>query len=391
MEGLSSLLLLPVFCQYLDNCIAIIETFFMNYVSKYMSEEETGKYFNSNFIKDFIMKTYYNCLPNFKLLLIGLLSVILVSFSSARSQGDQITEMKNYIDKSGEEPSEYVISKFKDNDIIIINQFNSFRHEVDFVKSLISPLQKQNIHFLAIEYGNESDQAALDKIISAVNFNDEAAKSIISNFNEYGVWEYQEYLELFKEAWKTNRVLSKNDKKFRILLLNSPGTNLIERSRFAPSIIYKEIISKGEKAVIYSTALHSLNNNGEFSNFIQYAITPLLGQNKSIFSINFHSPWIILDKSGNSRFELTKPMNGMIDEVFSKNGNKPVGFDIKESPFENLLIEASYYNNNKNRLFKNICNGYIFLVPFERYEALTCMLDFLRKTNLQDTRKYSEK
>ena len=337
------------------------------------------------------MKTSGNSLSNFKLLLIAMLSVVFVSFSFAQPKVDQITNMKNYINKSGKEPMQYVISKFADNDIVMINQFNCFKHEVDFMSSLIPELQKNGIHILAMEYGNTSDQEAVDKIINAVNFDEEAVKEIMSNYQEYGINGYQEYLNLFKAAWNTNRFLAKNEKKFRIFLLNSPGINLTERTRLTPSIIYKEIISKGEKAVIYCTAINSPNNRGEYSCLIQNGLSSILDQKKKkVFSINIHSPWIVPDKSGNRKFELTKPMNGIIDEAISKNGNKPIGFDIKGSPFENLMVETAYYKNknNKNCSFKDICDGYIFLTPYEEYETLTWIPDFINNINLAKAKKY---
>jgi hypothetical protein len=102
-----------------------------------------------------------------------------------------------------------------------------------------------------------------------------------------------------------------------------------------------------------------------------------------------HSPRVLQPVSDNGRVELTKPMQGALDEVLEKTGNNPVGFDITGSPFENLKESKTSHNDlSGSNTFKSICDGYIFLMPYHDYEALTWIPDFINEKNLLDVKKY---
>ncbi len=243
---------------------------------------------------------------------------------------------------------------------------------------------------MAIEYGNTEDQSAIDQLLTAQSFDEESAKIIMRNFKDYGIWGYQEYLDMFRQAWEVNRYLTKKEKKFRIVLLSQAGNPNADKKKTMASIIEKEILSKNEKALVYISAFHSQNciknNNAENLKFDSY-FTGKYGN--KIFSIILHSPWIT---EGNNRLKaegLIKPLEGAIDEVLEMTGFSPIGFDIAGSPFKNLNETKSvYYSRNNGYSLEAICDGYIFLKPYSEYEALTWIPDFVNEDNLLEVRKY---
>ena len=324
----------------------------------------------------------------FVLFLIFMFSFSFISFG--RSGKDQLNAMKGYIDKSGKEPQQYVISKFEKCDIVILNQFNNLKHEVEFVNSLIPAIFDEGVNTLAMEFGNREDQNKVDALIFAKNFDEETAKRILFDFKEYGIWGYQEYLELLRTSWSVNKGIKENDKKFRIVMLNSPSIRSSEKNSEFAKMIERELLSKGKKALVYVSACHSHNCKNSSTAEI-YPLKARFSSNLSdkVFSIALHSPWMATEKSDGNFKALVRPADGLIDEVLAKTGYKPVGFDINNSPFCNIKDSRSVYYDRKNDYNLNmVFNGYIFLKEYSDYEPLTWIENFITFDNLYEVKKY---
>jgi hypothetical protein len=68
--------------------------------------------------------------------------------------------------------------------------------------------------------------------------------------------------------------------------------------------------------------------------------------------------------------------------------NKPVGFDVINSPFGKLTCNNSYYAfGYPNFTLDQYCDGYIFQNSFTNYKPITMEPDFITEENLPITKK----
>lgn len=63
----------------------------------------------------------------------------------------------------------------------------------------------------------------------------------------------------------------------------------------------------------------------------------------------------------------------------------PVGFDVKDSPFGKLWEENTYYSLGYVAFtLATMTDGYIYLVPFRKFESITVDQKFITATNLKE-------
>jgi hypothetical protein len=335
-----------------------------------------------------------------------------VSIAKVRPR-DQKYAIKSFIDKNGKEPTQYIIDKFKEKDIVILSEFNRLKHEVQFVKSLIPKMYFNGIYTLAMEFGNKEDQSKVDNLLNKEFYNEDLALGILRNFTEYGIWGYQEYLDIFKEAWRMNQGLTTNAPRFRIVLLSSStissptnlfgSVNILNKNKIMAEVIEKEIINKGKKALIFITSSHSeyctlsfkaLNIETREKDIKSSMLTGILSKKypNKVFAVLFHSPWTVVDKQSSKLKGLVKPLEGEIDGALELIGNNPVAFDIAGSPMEKLADKMSvyYYLNNEYTL-SCLCDGYIYLKTYQEYEYVSWIPEFIDENYLWVVKEYFKK
>lgn len=301
-------------------------------------------------------------------LILSIVVLFYVSSSYGNNKGDEVNDLKNYIDSAGKDPFEYVCDKMKKNDAVVLYQFMFLKHEFDFINSLIFNLKKENIRILAIEYGNFQDQSKVDKLVTSDNFDEALAKNIMMSFQKYGIWGYQEYMDIFKNVWKVNRNISKKADKLRIVFLSSDN-----KSGCVNDILKREVFDLNEKALIL------LSYNSHISvNFT----------NKSIYKIMISSPMLVKDDYNNSTF-LIKPFAGIIDEAISRNELNQVAFDLNNNKIDNIKNKYSTNFKDENCIkFQKCIDGIVFLCNYKEYEPLTWIVDFINSDNLYLAKSY---
>lgn len=101
-------------------------------------------------------------------------------------------------------PETYVAEKFSDKKWVFLGEYHRIKHDVDLVCSLIPVLhEKTDVRCLALEFldHNQTDQA--NEIITSEYYDDERTKNFFRK--QFPDWAYEEYLNIFKAAWESNR------------------------------------------------------------------------------------------------------------------------------------------------------------------------------------------
>lgn len=70
------------------------------------------------------------------------------------------------------------------------------------------------------------------------------------------------------------------------------------------------------------------------------------------------------------------------------NGNRPVGFDVEASPFENLRDGKSYYFAFQPKVvFADLGQGYVFHKPVKEFRRCRWADGFINESNYEKARK----
>jgi len=69
-----------------------------------------------------------------------------------------------------------------------------------------------------------------------------------------------------------------------------------------------------------------------------------------------------------------------IEEIMEQNGNKPIGFDIENSPFSPLVDDAVFYFQHPvHKTLSDIVQGIIFLKPIKELNKTTWIDGFINE------------
>lgn len=330
-----------------------------------------------------------------------ILLIIIGILNSSESSG-QNKALSNYLETHWTSPDNYLIEKFKTHDYVFIGELHRLKHDVEFIVNLIPKLYENDIYYLGFEFGNYEDQYLVDSLLAKPIFDRELAKKIIFNFlPEFG---YTEYIDVFKAAWEVNHSEGLKNKKFRIINISAkydpckkggPWADIVP-DKYMADVVFKEIVGKKEKALIYCGMHHSFTkfhmpmyvpakdtlygyDSKRLGNIVHDTLT-----NKP-FLIVLHEPWL----SAKNLNQLVKPVNGAIDSVMNLFNNKSVGFDVISTPFGQLTSNDSYYQNGyPNFTLKQFCDGYIFLKPIKEYKQTTWEKGFIDENNIEALRKF---
>ena len=315
-----------------------------------------------------------------------------------------------YLKSHWKSPEDYIISKFKDYEIIFIGEAHKVKHDVQLIHNLIPRLYEIGVYNLGIEFGCYEYQDKVYSLLTAKSYDEDLARWLMFKWGSY--WGYKEYLNIYKKAWELNRSLPQDAPKFRVINLDyranfqlvKEGTSAIhsevfykgERDEHMAKIVLKEFVKKNEKALIFSGQHHAFTHYYEpkydlakkrrigfeknrMGNIIYRKIP------KQVFNIVLHYPWRM--KTHSKKF--CYPVEGVIDNIMMEFEDKRIGFDVKNSIFGNLGDKRSSYSiGYKNFCLKQFCDGYVFQKQIIDYEGVTVDREFITKDNFKEAVEY---
>jgi hypothetical protein len=334
------------------------------------------------------------------------LSILIIGCNTTQKNNSAESDLADYLKSNWQTPEEYVINKFESHDYVFLGEYHRIKHDVDLILKLIPLLQENGINNLAIEFGNFEDQYLVDSLLNLPFFDRNLARQIIFNCSYF--WGYAEYIDIYRVAWEVNHAKNASTKnRFRVVNLGAVydpcqkgGAWLdIDPDIFMADVIFKEIISKNEKALIYSGSHHAFTKYHQ--PLYDFEKDTLVGFNKTrmgnviydslktkVFNIYLHAAWTS-DKGWDENSVL--PVNGVIDSIMTIFNNKPVGFDVINSPFGKLASNNSYYAlGYQNFTLEQYCDGYIFQNSFTNYKPITMENNFITLENLPVVKKNME-
>lgn len=316
-------------------------------------------------------------------------------------------ELVGYLTEHWMSPEEYVVSKFRDHDIVFIGERHRVKHDVELIQRLIPRLYEAGIHNLGIEFGCYEFQDTVDYLITAPTYDEKLARWLL--FKSMTSWGFVEYEDLYRKAWEFNQSLPADAPKFRIVNLcyrirwDLATERMSEEDRrqvhhrgdydtHMARVVFDEFAKKGRKALIYSGSHHAFtryfqsvwdHDTGIFYRLERHRMGNIVHDSipDRVFLIMLHHPW----PPKHNADAWARPVGGVIDAVMQAVGPKPVGFDVLGSPFGALPDTTACYSLGYGDFrLQTFCDGYIYQRPFDEYEGCTVDTLFVTDDNLQE-------
>jgi len=303
--------------------------------------------------------------------------LILHLLATSVANADIRADIADYLQEHWQSPEDYVLSKAKSHRVTIIGEGHWLKQDVSFVAALIPALHNAGID-LAVEVFPASQQAAIDKLITAPNWSSAGANAVMHAAR----WPYREYRDLLRSAWLANR---NPDKRINILALGPPAdwrSSLLPKGdtydSFMADLVVKHLSQKGRSVVVYTGMHHAftryhqaeLSRTGAVMAYMDRMGNILFrALGEQVFLVALHRP-IWCGSPDEPSYCL--PFAGRIDCAASQIGRQ-IGFDVVGSPLSELPFERTdYYTYGHNALrFVDYTDGYVWLGGIDSFQPVT--------------------
>jgi hypothetical protein len=298
---------------------------------------------------------------------------------------------------------------------VLVGENHRQAQDLEFVQAVIHLLPAVGVYTFGTEFARRIDQPLIDSLLRGASYDERLARLIL--FRNDVLWGYQEYADLFKAAWLTNREIHPGGRPIRVLgINNSPDFGQIRTPEEADDparraqvwhgeteldwarLVLDSVIARGEKALVHEGAHHA------FSEFLQPVVNngSLLGMEsqrmgnflfrrigKRVITVYLQAPWFTRQGDGGPRIA---PAEGAIDEVLARlpAARRRAGFDLTGTPFGALRDSSSVYAVGHGALtLDRMFDGWIALAAWSDIRPVRAIPGFINDDNLEEARRRS--
>ena len=330
------------------------------------------------------------------------------------SQAQQSNKLEPYVKalkEKGDEPTHFVLDKLKQYDLLIFDDaLHTAVEPFEFYHELVknSEFQKE-VKYIFLEGVSVNQQPALDAYFNSEKDDISLLYPAFQNdFSGMG-WRYKIYFDLLQIIWKINKTLPPEN-RIKVIAVNAPTywceintTRDLELFRLSLAgndyTMYKIILSyldnfeSGEKGIFLTNTRHAYKGikNSEGKYFWNCGTFFYLHNPGKTYSVHFHN--INLFFEGVKEVDPNTPKTtegledvivkwvrmekGLWDSAFEVFSNKPVAFDLKDTPFGNAeYIGNHMLNVAPGQTMYDAYDALIFLAPVDEMRQ-TAMVDFI--------------
>ena len=309
----------------------------------------------------------------------------------------KVDDLRGYLEKKGQDPQGYVLSKFDNHDYVFLGEFHRIRHDLELYRKLIPRLYERGVYTLGFEFGCHEMQEQADSLVVAPEFDRKLAQSLLFRTNPG--FNYKEYIDIYETVWQVNQDLQEGQRPFRIVGLTesfvpcgqveSPWQELDTDAYMAQAIL-KDIVAREKKALIIMGVNHAVTKyrfpsydrkkdslKGYFKRSGNY-VYEVVGDRA--ITIYLNAVWPAPD------FEhYVRPAQGAVDSVFELMGKPHLGFDVKNGPFAGLPGGNTFYGYGQQHFtLGDFCDGYVYQGPFTEAGNISAEPGFYNSTNLRE-------
>src|SRR6266481_4919997 len=153
-----------------------------------------------------------------KVSLLGIVGAAAVASANGQSQSQAAPllnaslrkELADYLVAHFQSPEDYVVSKFKDHDLVFLGEAaHGVRQNLLFLHKLIPRLYEAGILNVGYEMIFSDEQPEVDKLLNAETYDETKALTLLFHWDAQYGWAYQEYADVLRAAWTLNHALPK--------------------------------------------------------------------------------------------------------------------------------------------------------------------------------------
>lgn len=332
------------------------------------------------------------------LILLAMLSTATFAVAQTDERTRKQEDYLSFIQGHNTSPFDYITQKIKQYSVVSLGEDHWIKDHMQFLADYLDHVANDttfHIDALAWESGNSIDQKKADTLMMSKTFREDLALQILRDAPDTYGWPYKEAVEDIKALWRYNRAQGKFT---RLLLLDPPYMlQLLDRDKYEYTLSRDQstankiagYVGSNRRVLYYAGSGHTMrqfhssyNSKSGMYNVQATAgkILSVLYPNK-VFTIKLWGG--LMGSNGyiptTDDFRWERCGDGLADEAFRSNGNRPVGFDIVGSPFANILISDFFHFQYSDRMLSE-SNG----SPFRADETLGDRVDgiiFFRPVN----------
>lgn len=311
---------------------------------------------------------------------------------SSLNEGDY-PKFIEWLDINVKDPVEYAVETAAKHQVTIFGEVHQQRDYLLFLNEIIPELyHRAGVTCVAMEVFLSEDNETINRLVTAKNFDHDLVLEI-ARHQSWGIWGQKEYWDVLETIWKLNQEIPDGQKKMRLigidvkfdgpslgLVTGGDGAKikaplweklrcfrlfddillLIKRDELMARNVEREIIEKGERAIVWVGLMHS------YTHYQQ----PIIMKGKLVRKFN-RMGLLLHQKYGGRIFQVAlhesyfnSVMGKFIEPVMKKRGGVLVGFNVLGSPFGDLRNNDSEdYHHYPNLRFADKARGYIYLKP----------------------------
>jgi len=312
-----------------------------------------------------------------------------------------------YLERHGMAPQNYLLKKLATHKLVVYGEIHGRKISWDFMRSVIkSPGFAKHTGTIFMELAVNS-QEAFDYFLNNKTKDPEAVLDIFRKEQLMG-WNDKGMYEFILDIWDINNKLPK-DKKIRIVPVDPP------RPFYNPEVTREDYNNYNRNVLDYRDYDMANNierhiENAEDKRNCLYIVGYMHSYRSEAFGIGSRNVpdkrnciSILSDRlTPNSIFSIIAPTlivtnsgvvsgltrKGIFDYAFAEEGNKPIAFDLKDSPFgkEPLDVIDNRYDI-KIGTYADCFDGYIFLQPLKDEESRYWLPELMTKDFFEEIKR----
>jgi hypothetical protein len=331
---------------------------------------------------------------------------------------DAIGPAATWLRQNASSPDDYLVGLYKSHQVVIFGEQHNVREHKTFIGNVLGRLYNEaGVQCLAWEFSCPEDDARLDRLVTAKEFDEAAALAFARD--QYVEWNSADHWDLIRAVWRVNQARTTGKPPLRMVGLRSrriidamyeweslkPGSRrfwelleMMMRQDDAgmASEVVRQVIEPGIKGLAFVGLSHDMTKytfpNGapawftnKFGEIPEWVCPP----DKPFRTIMGR---LLYQKYGDRVFQVS-PHGGVFPEVedaMTKADLKSAGFTVEGSPLEEIKSGPGF-GDAPGVPMKLLAQGFVYLGPGRELHANRVIEGFVTESMFQRYRKYYEK
>ncbi len=341
-----------------------------------------------------------------------LLLVVLFNYGYSQSRiDDKLSPYISTLKEKGENPVQFILGSLDKNDLILFDDgLHTAVEPFQFYQKLIKNKEFQKkVKYIFLEVVSITQQPALDAYFNSKTDDLKLLYPAFQNDFSGTGWTYKTYFDLLETIWKVNSTLPVKD-RFKVEAVNAPvywneiktpedlklfglGLSGNDYTMYKIMLSYLDNFKSGEKGIFLTNTRHAYKGIKNKDNQYYWDCGTFFHRFSpgKTYSVRFHN--ITLSFEGRRQIDSTTHVTtqglegvivkwvrmekGLWDSAFKEYGNRPVAFDLKNTPFgETKYIGNHMLNVAPGQTMYDAYDAFIFLASLEELHQ-TAMVDFI--------------